>query len=176
MNHRPLRPVSVGELVGRHRCIVVHNVSELVSHVVAMMRSENMPVCDGVTVQDLDTFDNHWHVAIPRDMREFYSALDGTGEFEALTDNLICIWPLANIKPIPALLTEPHYAEYRDIEDADRYLCFADYLLNADVYAIHASADSVGSPVITVCSGHRRVADSFADFVFRLINDPDALL
>ena len=154
----------------------MHSVSDLIPKVVAIMRSEDVPVREGVPGRNLDAFEERWRVGIPSDMRNFYTVLDGTGKDVQLTDELFCIWPLANVMPIPVLLPEPHYEAYRDIEDADRYLCFADYMIDSDVYAIYVgSTGCVDSPVIGVCSGHRRVADNFTDFLFRFLNDRHSL-
>ncbi len=148
-------------------------VSELVPQIVAIMQSEGVPVRDPATEDALGDFERRWGVSLPQDMREFYATIDGTGKDSTLTDDLFCIWPLSMIMPIPDLLPESHYKDYRNIADGLRFLCFSDYMIDSDVFAIHAVENG---GVIAVCSGHRQVADNFTDFIARFLFDRYSLL
>jgi len=148
-------------------------ISEFLPQVIAIMQSEGVPLRDPASAEEISLFECRWNVSLPDDIRQFYAAMDGTGKDAQLTDDLFRIWPLSAVMPIPDLFPGPNHNDYRDITDASRFLCFADYMIDSDVFALHA--DESGT-VITVCSGHRPVAASFTDFIAKFLFDRYSLL
>ena len=132
------------------------------------MEAENVPVRGPASDEHLTEFERRWNVELPADMRSFYQTMDGTSKDSAITDELFCIWPLSEVMPIPDLLPEPHYADYRNIAGASQILCFSDYMIDSDVFAIRTFDDNA---VISVCTGHRTVASSFTNFISRFLFD-----
>jgi hypothetical protein len=152
---------------------MMRTISSLLPKFIALIEEARGTIQTPVAEANLIAFEQRWNIVLPADMREFYATMNGTGDDgETVTDYLFRIWPLDEVRPISKMEPELSPADAA-IEDAARYLCFSDYLLNSDVYAIHA-ADS--SRVISVCAGHRQVATSFTDFVKRLVTDFATLL
>lgn len=137
------------------------------------METENVPVRTPVSADTLAAFERHWNVELPPDMREFYAILDGTSKDHSITDEMFCIWPLSELMPIPDLLPEPHYADYRNVDGASQTICFSDYMIDSDVFAIRGFAPH---NIITVCSGHRPVASSFTEFLSKMLVEPLSLM
>lgn len=152
---------------------MIPSITDLAPQIVALMQAENIPLRDPVSATAFAEFEQNWNVEIPPEMRTFYEIMDGTSRDFGITRDLFCIWPLSEVKPIPALLPEPVYAEYRDVADAPRILCFSDYLINSDVFAVRTVGDC---EIISVCNGHKTVAASMGDFMHRLLVDPISLM
>ena len=148
------------------------SLSTLIPKFIALIEQDRGTIQPPVAEVELATYELRWNVTLPADMREFYATMNGTGDAtDSVTDYLFRIWPLEEVRPIPNM-EPPLSPTYATIEDAAHYLCFSDYLLNSDVYAIHA-ADS--TRVITVYSGHRQVARNFTDFIDRLVTNFELL-
>ena len=151
----------------------MQTVSELVPQIVALMEAENVPVRAPVSADSVTEFEKRWNVELPPDMREFYRLVDGTSKDHSITDDMFCIWPLSERMPIPDLLPEPHYADYRNVDGASQTICFSDYMIDSDVFAIRTLAPH---GIITVCSGHRPVASSFTEFLSKMLVEPLSLM
>ncbi len=146
------------------------SISSLFPKFIALIEKDRGTVQRPVKEAALVAFEKRWDVILPADMREFYARMNGTGN-ETVTDFLYRIWPLEEVRPIsnmePALSSADAALDY-----PAHYLCFSDYLIDSEVYAIHVANST---RVITVCSGHRQVATSFTDFIDRLVTNFELL-
>lgn len=147
---------------------MIPTVNELVLQIVARMNAENVQRREPVSPETIAQFERHWNLELPPDMREFYRLMDGTSKDQAITEELFCIWPLSEVKPIPTLSPD-----HGNVTDAGRILCFSDYMIDSDVFAIRAFGPH---EVMSVYSGRNVVASSFTDFLSRMLADPISLM
>jgi SMI1 / KNR4 family (SUKH-1) len=128
----------------------------------------------GASEDELAAFEAEYHVRLPEDVREYFSAVNGfDGSEHWMTDeNVITFLALNEMKPLSEAWSPK-------IVDAASYFVFADYSLSAHIYAIRLSNDSENdNPVVVAYDEENlvKVASSFSEFVQGYIEDDKAVL
>ncbi|MFO0808902.1 MAG: SMI1/KNR4 family protein [Gemmataceae bacterium] len=137
----------------------------------------------GAAAADIDAFERRHGVRLPAEVREFYAHVDGMPP-GAWDEDLLSFWPLAEVGPVPALLSGcrgiPDYGGIeRSLPDAGSYFVFADHSIWVHVYAVRLSADpSAPCPVVWIAGGSTwaEMAMSFGEFLRRYADDPRQVL
>src|SRR5262249_45355712 len=118
---------------------------------------------------ELDRFEAKYGVRLPADMRSYLASVDGMERNDSEGDWLFSFWQLDRIRPIPEYDSEPSFPR------VDSYFCFADYLIESEVFSIFLSADpKVATPVVGSNGIHQ--ARSFTEFVEKYMENPEDLL
>jgi hypothetical protein len=128
----------------------------------------------GASESDIAVFESKYHVRLPKEMREYFAAVNGfDGSKHWMTDeNVITFLALGEIKPLSEAWSPK-------VADAASYFVFADYSLSAHVYAIRLLNDSEGdNPVVVAYDDENLigVASSFSEFVQGYLEDNNAIL
>jgi hypothetical protein len=128
----------------------------------------------GASEDGLAAFEAKYHVRLPKDMREYFAAVNGfDGSEHWMTDgNVITFLALNEMKSLSESWSPK-------IADAASYFVFADYSLSAHVYAIRLSNDSKDDNSVVVAYDEEnivKVASSFSDFVQGYLEDNNAVL
>lgn len=139
--------------------------------------------CDpGVSDHSLEAFERRYDVALPCDMREYFSVVNGTGHVrdepvETGTEQLydeefFSFWPLELVRPLKQDSPEV------DVEQFESLFLFADHSIWCPAFAIALSKDrTVTNRVINVyvspgvVTVGRQVSNSFTEFVEAYIQD-----
>ena len=138
--------------------------------------SKGIKLETSATEQELNSFEARYHVRLPLDMRQYLSIAAGMPDGETEGDLAFSFWPLRRIKPVQEIVHGEVYEPIRNHPDAGLYFCFADYLIDSDIFAIRLfPGQSSPNHVVAVCSDYKMVAPSFADFVRKYLTDPDNL-
>ena len=128
----------------------------------------------GASDSELTAFEAKYSVRLPQDMREYFATVNGFDSSEYwMTDNhVITFLSLDEMKS----LSEAWSPEVDN--DAASYYVFADYSLNAHVYAIRLSSNSQqDNPVVVAYEDYLvKVANSFSGFVQKYLEKDDAVL
>lgn len=156
--------------------------SELIDRLRNHWLAQKVRIRSGVPLDQIDSFERHYQVRLPPDLRRYFAALDGMEPGE--TDpEMFSFLPLHSVKPIPEEIAHftgiPDYTAIMEtLPHSHRWFVFVDYLISSAVYAIRLSAPKDGTPVLWVGSGrdHRGVASSFAGFVEVYLANPFDLL
>jgi hypothetical protein len=127
----------------------------------------------GVSEDELAAFEDVYRVRLPKDLREYFAAVNGfDGSEHWMTDeNVITFLALNEMKPLSEAWSPK-------IADAASYFVFADYSLSAHVYAIQLSNSSGNNPVVVAYDDENlvKVASSFSEFVQGYVEDNNAVL
>jgi len=137
----------------------------------------------GAATPDIDAFERHHGVRLPTEVRAFYAEMDGMPS-GAWDEDLLSVWPLAEVASVPALLSGfrgiPDYGGIeRALPDAASYFVFADHSIWVHVYAVRLSADpSTACSVVWIAGGDiwEVIAPSFGDFLRRYAQEPRQVL
>ena len=126
-------------------------------------------------MSEIVTFQTRNGVVLPRDMAEYFSAINGMGELGTTDDDLFCFFRLQDLASIADRVPD----RASRFHDAHRYFIFADHSISLPSYAIRLhSGDSDANPVASVYTdgGALEVEDffeSFSDFVRHYLDDPN---
>jgi hypothetical protein len=119
----------------------------------------------GVSAAELAAFEARYALRVPQEVRDYFLTVDGVlgGRDGAWDGDLIAFWPLTDVQPLTVLLPETRVAE------ADRYIAFADWSIDAWFYAARLPLDATGvAPVFIVADDTALpVADSLTEFFMR---------
>lgn len=128
----------------------------------------------GASEAALAVFEDDYHIRLPKDLREYFAAVNGfDGSVHWMTDeNVITFLTLDEMKPLSKAWSPK-------IANAASYFVFADYSLSAHIYAIWLSNDSeADNPVVVAYDDENlvKVASSFSEFVQGYVEDNNAVL
>lgn len=142
----------------------------------AYWSSQGLEIRPGVSEDQLKAFESRYNVRLPRDMREYFSDVDGTGD-DMDDESFICFWSLDRV--VPALEYIPDAMPNR--KDAEGFFIFADHSIDVFDYAIRLAKDLFEpNPVMILCPGApgfpSTVAKSFSDFAEAFLTDPWQIL
>jgi hypothetical protein len=109
------------------------------------------------TPQDVTAFEQRYNVRLPLDLREYFLTLNGgiLGHDGSADNELISFWRLDQVEPLAP-------------SGIDRGLfAFADWSIDAHVYAIQLSADASAATPVYIFGGDQLIpaASSVAEFV-----------
>ena len=135
----------------------------------------------GATEAFISAFEKRHAVIMPEDLRTYFSDLNGTAGDYAY--GLIRFWGLEEVRSIREEIAAKSECEaviqskYSDaVENSDSYFVFADFMHEAQLYAIYLSSRDVLNQVILLDGESPTVvADSFSDFLERYIAAPEDL-
>jgi SMI1 / KNR4 family (SUKH-1) len=150
-------------------------LSEHLNAIVERWKKEMIPIRPGVTSKAIESFEDHYRVTLPDDMREFFQTVDGMGGHYD-DDSFSRFWPLEEVQPID---------RYRP-ELANRYAALSDYFLFYDhsidlfMCAIRLQKNAVVPNPIARLYPHadgsfEPAYQSFSDVIVRYANDPKEL-
>ena len=126
----------------------------------------------GVSENDVAQFEAKYNVRLPRDLGEYFAAVNGFDSPEQTSDgNCISFWGLDEVMPLKEYWSTP-------VEGADSYFAFADWSLAAHLYAIRLSANVEDENRVIVVYDYRpiTVANSFSEFVEAYLANNDSVL
>jgi hypothetical protein len=130
------------------------------------------------TEEEISRFEGKYGVILPRDMREYFAVVDGMERDSSEGEFLFSFWELGRVQPISE---EFRYTPPRATETDGRpprpesYFCFADYMIEAEVFAIRLSADPRATNPVIGYDGTEK-ATSFSDFVRKYLQDARQLM
>jgi hypothetical protein len=131
----------------------------------------------GVTQAGIVAFEVKYEVALPPDVREFFSAADGTGD--DMDHGLYRFWPLGEIQPVHDVLVSDRFT-YSDRHSYPDCFAFADYCINLWDYAVKLTKDPLQpAPVFRVTGGDppgEQMAESFREFMEQYAVNPDNIM
>jgi hypothetical protein len=131
---------------------------------------DNIPLRKGVSLTAIAKFESKYQVVLPRDVREYFTTVDGTGDH--LTEEwYFRFWPLAEVKSVHEILDarNPDQFSYPDC------FVFADHLVSSWVYAVKLTREPHQlAPVFEIHGGYppsEVICDSFREFMSRYADD-----
>jgi hypothetical protein len=132
----------------------------------------------GVSLRQVESFEDSHLVRLPPDLRAYYATIDGMEEGEADPD-MFSFLPLKAVSAVPEELAYfggiPNYREIvKSLAEPHRWFVIVDYLLTSAVYAIRLSATDEPASVLWIGSGkhHRMAASSFSNFLEAYLANP----
>ena len=132
--------------------------------------SHNIAFNDGVSAASLADFERRSGVVLPRDMRDYFLAVNGMQE-GVTDDEMIRFWPLEEVKSLPA--GAPDYATADYIDTPQSVFLFADYSIWAHAYAIRLGASELARNEIFIIGGDYPILlfQSFSELVENYLAD-----
>ena len=137
----------------------------------------------GVAASDeqISKFESRNTTTIPDDLRSYFREVNGTAGDYAY--GLIRFWSIDEVctvakdiaakRHLPALIHSRYAAP---IEGQETLFVFADYMYEAQLYAIELSSTEKRHQVMILDGGEpKKVADSFSDFVNHYLSNPEEL-
>jgi SMI1 / KNR4 family (SUKH-1) len=120
--------------------------------------------------ESVDRLKARYGIRLPDDFRDYLLHACPKEESENMDDEGTAWWPLDRLLNIPDeyphTITDPAIAK-----NAAKYVFFADYMIWCWAWAIDCSEDKDPGRVAVIGGPDRFVADSFAEFVDRYIED-----
>jgi hypothetical protein len=143
---------------------------EAIERVKARWVAEGVAIRPGNSPEDLAAFEARYGVALPSAFRDYFAAVDGTGD--DYDGGFIRFWPLAEVQPI----LEYNLWKPGEAPGLVGWFLFADFMINSHCFVIHLTADPAdGGPVASDDGDQNRQALSFAAFLERYLADRDRL-
>ncbi|HET6883771.1 MAG TPA: SMI1/KNR4 family protein [Pirellulales bacterium] len=128
----------------------------------------------GVTISDIKAFERAHGVVLPSDMRTYFLAVNGMGEYGTCDNDWFSFWKLQDLKTVAEDLPD----RSSGFPDAATCFMFADHSIALPTFAIKLSADpNVETPIASVFADFGRFEvqyffDSFGDFIDQYLDDP----
>ncbi len=107
-----------------------------------------MKLRPGLSAAALKAFESKYQVVLPSAFREYFAAVDGTGD-EMITDWCFCFWSLDKVEPITGYVA-------REIETKDsreEWFVFADHLIESFDFVIRLNSDPANVGPVAVPQG-----------------------
>ena len=119
----------------------------------------------GASDEEIAHFEARYGVTLPPTLREYFSLLNGTeqGQLGMEDEDLISFWHLDQVRTFAEEFPgdeSPH---------ADRLFVFADWSINARVWAVHLSTDPAERTAVFAYDPGQQVAASFEEFLQRYV-------
>ncbi|MBI1851930.1 MAG: SMI1/KNR4 family protein [Planctomycetes bacterium] len=113
--------------------------------------------------EDISAFEARYRVRLPADLRAYFMTLNGSHDASAgpCDEDLISFWHLAELRPFDEPGAGP------PLPPSDSLFVFADWSINALLWAVQLSGDSNSSLPVFLVGGESpvEVAPSFAAFL-----------
>ena len=145
-----------------------------ISRLIARWKSHGISCTAGVSPDEIIAFESRRNVSFPSDLRSYFLAVNGMGEFGTCDEDLFCFWPIDHVKTIAAQVPD----RCSLFCDAEAYFIIADHSICLPSYAIRLSRDPAeANPVASVFTdfGALKVENffcSFTDFINNYLDDP----
>ena len=131
--------------------------------------NDKVIVNPGVPDEVLNAFESQFQVKLPPDLRKYFSYVNGMKEGQSDKD-LIRFWPIEEL-----LSLSEYYGNSNYLADANSLFIFADWSIEAHLYAIRLGKDNLEANRVFVMGQHQRrvqeVSESFSDFADRYLTD-----
>jgi hypothetical protein len=120
--------------------------------------------------QTVDGLERTYGVKLPDEFRDYLIYSSPADGYSCVDQNMTSWWPLDRIKSI--VDEYPHPVHIEGIaREAAKYLFFADYAIWCWAWAIACGDDENRGRVVCISGRDRFVADGFAQFVDRYVDD-----
>ncbi len=143
----------------------------------SVWRRSNLGIRPGVTASEIASFEAKYHVALPKDMREYFFSADGTDD--AMDEVLCRFWPLLEVQPVSDVLVSDRFT-YPDRFAYPDCFAFADHCISCWMYAVKLTEDALQvAPVFRVTGGYtpgEQMAPSFREFMERYAENPTSII
>src|SRR5262245_48846278 len=140
-------------------------------------RRSNIRIRPGVTQGEIAAFEAKYGVAFPLDVREYFSAADGTGD--DMDEGMCRFWPLVEVQPVHDALVSERFT-YSDRYSYPDCFVFAYHCINCWDYALRLTKDpSQPAPVYRVTGGDppgEQMVSSFREFMEQYANNPENII
>ena len=124
--------------------------------------SDKVVLNSGASDHELNGFESKYRVKLPLDLRNYFSYVNGMKEGQTDKD-LIRFWPIEEV-----ISLGEYYEDSSYLPDANSLFIFADWSIEAHLYAIHLGKDDSIVTKVYVMGQHQRglqeVSESFTDF------------
>ena len=126
-------------------------------------QSTGHPPPPGASEEQVREFEVRYQVKLPLDLREYLQQMNGSGGMDGW---MIDFWPIQRIEPSSGTKL------------AGKWFDFADYSINASIYAIRLSNNlDDPNPIISAYGeGESMLAENFTEFVRRYLEDARSIL
>jgi hypothetical protein len=153
------------------------SITSLWNRVHDVWRRSNIVIRPGVSQSDIAAFEAKYGIALPPDVREYFSVADGTGD--DMDEGLYRFWPLAEVQPVHDVLVSERFT-YSDRYSYPDCFAFADHCIDCWEYAVRLTKDSSQpAPVFRVTGGDppgEQMATSFREFMELYADNPDNII
>jgi len=129
----------------------------------------------GASERRLLGFEAKYGVRLPEDMRGYFALVDGMEKYSTEGEWLFSFWELGRLRPLTEEFGEAAGLHSLNIPRAESTFCFADSLIESEVYGIFLSADPAAKNTVIGYDGVPR-AESFSDFALKYMQDADQLV
>ncbi len=140
-------------------------------------RRSKIVIRRGATQDEIAAFEAKHGVVLPSDVREYFSAADGTGD--DMDEGFYRFWPLAEVQPVHDVLVSERFT-YPDRFAYPDCFVFADHCISCWDYAVRLTSDpKQPAPVFRVTGGDQpgeQMASSFREFMDRYAENPDNII
>ena len=137
----------------------------------------DLDIRPGVSAQEIVTFEQRYSVALPQDLVDYFSFVDGMED--TMCADMFHFWKLEELRPVFDVLNGDDH-DYPDRDAYPNYFAFADYMINSWDYAVLLTNDRQQRAPVRFVTGMDRPGnvadDSFASFMRRYCKDPNELL
>ncbi len=126
-------------------------------------------VTQGVDEKEILSFESHYGVTMPLDMRDYFLQVNGMGSdcYSDQDKEGFSFYRLPGLKTIAETSKERQFNWLKKLPEAESFFIFSDYLVWCWGYAIRLSRDVVdkNEVILLCCSNPVKIADSFTEFV-----------
>ena len=160
------------------KCYDMTDVQALIAKMIERWQSQSIPISPGVNQSELAVFESRYGVRLPADMREFFTTINGMGDFFD-EEYFFRFWPLDQMRSV-----DEYQADIIAAVPASKgYYVFFDHSIEIFLYAIRLSESAAApTPVAIVYPGARdftpsfeAVFDSFTKFIEAYVENPSGL-
>ena len=123
----------------------------------------------GAAESELHAFENKYNVALPEDLKDYFSTVNGFNNSD-VDDDVITFLPLEEVEPLSKAWSKK--------PDVKSYFIFADYSISCHVYAVQLTNEAkLNSPIFIVYDDNPiPIADSFSEFAKGYLNNDYKIL
>jgi hypothetical protein len=140
-------------------------------------RRSKIVIPRGATANEIAAFEAKYRVVLPSDVREYFTAADGTGH--DMDEGLCRFWPLSEVQPVHDVLVSDQFT-YPDRFAYPDCFAFANHCINCWDYAARLTKNATQpAPVCRVTGGDQpgeQMASSFREFMERYADNPDSII
>jgi hypothetical protein len=147
----------------------MNSVSELVK---THWLRQGIKLRRGASESEVTAFEAKYDVCLPKDMREFFSVVNGfdNRNGEVVDNDMITFFSLEEIERL-------NVSDWSIAAPGESHFVFADWSISAHVYAVRLSKDCAASgAIVVVYDALVKIADSFAEFMQAYLEDNKAVL
>lgn len=148
--------------------------SNLFTRLLSVWGKRGAKIRNAVSEGERKAFETKHNVTLPNDLRDYLNRANGL-DFNDNTELMFSFWQLDRWVPASVRLVSPADQRNYTQVDPDRYFCFADYMIEAELFMIRLSADVSEPNDVRGWNGIKK-ADSFSQFIEKYLENPNTLL